>query len=150
MNTYTITNPTDLFNLVMSVYGTLEESVKFVSDNSAVISSFNMDICALAGNNVYFDTTLVSTSLTPVPILATPPDPVTEYIWTGRQGQNMFDVCIQTYGVLEEQIKLMSDNNIDFSTTVYQQLFNYDSTLISNSNIWNRTTGMDLVISSGN
>ncbi len=108
------------------------------------------DISMLAGQVVYYDSTLVVTYLPPKPVLATPAPPVTEYTWVGKQGQNIFDVCIQTYGILDNQIKLMNENNVDFSSTIYQQQFNYDSTIIANSNIWNRTTGAGVVFSTGN
>jgi|SRR6185312_10548316 len=147
---YTITNPSDIFTLIMNVYGTLEESIAFISGNATLIPSLSADIGALAGKEVYYDATLVVTFLSPNPILATPPLPITEYTWAGREGQNIFDVCIQTYGVLDNQIKLLSDNNLDFTSPIFEQEFNYDSTQIANSNIWNRTTGMSIVFSTGN
>lgn len=150
MNLYIITNPSDIFSLIMNVYGTLEESVKFISDNSALIPSFNADVSMLAGGQVNYDAALVVTSLSPKPVLSSPVNPVTEYTWLGREGQNMFDVCIQTYGVLDEQIKLLNDNSLELTSPVYSQLFNYDSTLIGNSNIWNRSTGMGVIFSTGN
>jgi hypothetical protein len=150
MNTFTIKAPTDIFTLVMSVYGTLEVSCKLVSDNSALISSLNSDISTLAGQTLTFDATSVKTSLPPSSVLSTPPPSHTQFTWTGREGQNMFDVCIQTYGKLDNQLKLMSDNNLDFTTPVYGQVFNYNSTMIANGTIWNRTTGTTLVFSSGN
>ncbi len=150
MNSYTIKVPSDIFSLIMSVYGTLEQSVKLVSDNNSLIPSFNSDISTLAGTVVSYDTTLVQTSLPPVSVLPTPKTPVTQYTWTGREGQNIFDVCLQTYGILENQVKLMINNNADFTTTVYSQPFIYQSSLIASSTTWNRTTGMGVVLSSGN
>jgi hypothetical protein len=156
MNTYTITNPTDIFSLIMDVYGTLEESVQFISDNSNLIGSLNNDISMLAGQVVYYNSMLVVTYLPPKPVLSAPPPPVTEYSWTGMEGQNLFDVCIQTYGILDYQIKLMNDNNVGWIDNigdyidVYMLPFNYDSTLIASSTIWNRTTGMGVVFSTGN
>ncbi len=150
MNSYTIKVPSDIFTLVMSVYGTLEESVKLVSDNSALIPSFNSDITALAGSVINYDITLVETSLPPVSVLATPKAPKAQYNWTGREGQNAFDVCLQTYGKLDDQIKLMNDNNVDFTSPVYAQVFNYTSSMIASSTTWNRTTAMGVVFSSGN
>lgn len=146
---YTITNPSDIFTLIMNVYGTLEQSFKFLSDNAMLIPSLSANISALAGETVYYDATLVVTFLSPKPVLSIPIAPVTEYIWMGREGQNMFDVCIQTYGILDTQIKLLNDNNLDFSSPVFEQEFSYDSTQIANSNIWNRTTGMNVIFSTG-
>jgi hypothetical protein len=131
------------------VYGTLEESIAFVSDNFALIPSLSANISMLAGETVYYDATLVVTFLSPRPVLSTPSAPVTEYAWMGREGQNMFDVCIQTYGILDMQIKLLNDNNLNFSSTVFEQQFSYDSTQIANSNIWNRSTGMGIIFSTG-
>lgn len=150
MNNYTITNQPDILSLIMDVYGTLEECVKFISDNDTIIPNLNNDISMLAGQTVYYDDTLVVTFMPPKPVLANPVLPNTEYLWLGKQGQNMFDVCIQTYGVLDFQIKLLTDNNVDFSTTIYNQPFSYDSTLIDNSTAWSRTTGMGIVFSSSN
>lgn len=65
MNTYIIANPTDIFSLIMNVYGTLEESVQFISDNSIVIDSLETDISMLAGQVVYYNSTLVVTYLPP-------------------------------------------------------------------------------------
>ena len=149
MNSYTITLPSDIFSLITNVYGTLDESVEFVLDNSALIPSLNADISMLAGDLVYYDATLVVTALSPRPVLSNPAAPLTEYTWRGRETQNMFDVCIQTYGVLDEQIKLLNDNNLVLTSPVFLQEFNYDSTLIYNSNIWNRSTGMGVIFSTG-
>ncbi len=150
MSTYIIKNPTDIFSLIMNVYGTLEEGMKFISDNSAVLNTINSDISTLAGYAVYYDSSMVVSLLTPKSVLSTPAIPVTEYNWIGCSGQNMFDVCLQTYGKLEEQIKLMNDNNVDLSTTIFGYPFTYDSTLIANSSIWNRTTASGVVFSTGN
>jgi hypothetical protein len=149
MNSFTITNPTDIFSLIMDVYGTLEESIQFVSDNTTLIPSFSSDISAMAGEEVFYDATLVVTYLPPTSVLSTPPTPVTEYTWLGREGQNMFDVCIQTYGILDNQVKLLNDNNVELITQVYGLTFNYDSTLIANSSTWNRSTGMGVIFSTG-
>jgi len=149
MNSFIITNPSDIFTLIMNVYGTLETSILFVSDNSALIPSINADISRLAGHSVYYDANLVVTALSPKPVLANPLAPVTEYTWMGREGQNMFDVCIQSYGILDRQIKLLNDNNLTLTSTVFEQEFKYDSTLIANSNIWNRSTGMGVIFSTG-
>jgi hypothetical protein len=149
MNTFIITNPSDIFTLIMNVYGTLEESIIFISDNSALIPCLATNIAAMAGQEVFYEPDLVVTYLAPKPVLSTPVAPVTEYTWMGREGQNMFDVCIQTYGILDELIKLMNDNNVDFSATVYLQQFNYDSTLIANSSTWNRSTGTGIIFSTG-
>jgi len=150
MNSYTIKVPSDIFTLVMSVYGTLEEGCKLVSDNNTLISSLNSDISVLAGRNIFYDGALVKTALPPASVLATPKPPITQYNWTGREGQNIFDICIQTYGALDCQIKLMNDNKVDFTSQTYGQAFDYKSSLIANSNIWNRTTGMGVVFSTGN
>jgi len=147
---YTITNPSDIFSLIMNVYGTLEESMAFISGNVALIPSLSADISALAGETVYYDATAVVTFLSPRSVLALPAPVVTEYTWRGREGQNMFDVCIQTYGILDDQIKLLTDNNLELTSSVYAQEFNYDSTLIANSSIWNRSTGMGIIFSTGN
>jgi len=109
---YTIKSPSDIFSLIMNVYGTLEESIQFVSDNTALIPSLGTDISTLAGEVISYDAALVVTPLPPKPVLITPASPITEYTWQGREGQNIFDVCIQTYGILDEQIKLMNDNNV--------------------------------------
>lgn len=146
---YTIINPSDIFTLIMNVYGTLEESIAFIADNSALIPSLSANISALAGETVYYDATLVVTALSPNPILTIPPAPITQYNWMGREGQNIFDVCIQTYGILDMQIKLLNDNNLDFTSPVFEQEFSYESTQIANSNIWNRTTGMNVIFSTG-
>jgi hypothetical protein len=156
MSSYTITNPTDIFTLIMNVYGTLEESVQLLSDNNVVINSLNSDISSLAGQVLNYDSTQVVTSLPPKPVLSTPPPPVTQYTWAGREGQNLFDVCMQTYGILDDMINLMNDNSIVWFTNlgqpfnVYGQPFNYDSTRIASSTIWNRTTGSGIVFSTGN
>jgi hypothetical protein len=149
MSFYTITSPSDIFTLIVNVYGTLEESILFVSDNSALISSLSANISTLAGEPVYYNAALVVTLLSPKTVLATPPAPVTQFTWLGREGQNMFDVCIQTYGILDSQIKLLNDNNLVLTSPVYGQQFSYNSTLIANSSSWNRSTGIGIVFSTG-
>ena len=150
MKTYTITNPSDIFSLILNVYGTLEESIKFISDNAALVSSLDADVSILPGEEVFYDTVLVVTIQSPKPVLSILATPVTAYNWAGREGQNIFDVCLQTYGVLDMQIQLMNYNKVDFDSTIYNRQFKYDSTKILNSNIWNRTTGLGYVFSSGN
>jgi len=146
---YTITNPSDIFSLIMSVYGTLEQSISFISDNAVLIPSLSADISVLAGETVSYNAASVVTSLSPRSVLANPAPIGTEYTWLGHEGQNMFDVCVQTYGVLEEQIKLLTDNNLELTSSVYLQEFTYDSTLIANSSIWNRSTALGIVFSTG-
>jgi hypothetical protein len=156
MSTYTITNPTDIFSLIMNVYGTLEESMQLLSDNNTIISSLETDISELAGQQLYFNPALVVTWLPPQPVLSTFPAPVTEFTWVGMEGQNLFDVCIQTYGILDDLIMLMNDNNVTWLNNlgepfdVYKQPFIYDSSMIASSTVWNRTTGMGVVFSTGN
>ena len=61
MNSYTIKVPSDIFYARnVSYMAHLEESVKLVSDNSALIPSFNSDITALAGSVINYDITLQS------------------------------------------------------------------------------------------
>lgn len=149
MSSYIITNPSDIFTLIMNVYGTLEESIPFLSGNAALIPSLSADISMLAGEEVYYDAALVVTGLSPNPLLVASATPAIEYTWPGREGQNMFDVCVQTYGVLDNMLKLLTDNNLEWGSPVYEQPFLYDSTLIANSSVWSRSTGMGIVFSTG-
>lgn len=150
MNSYTIENQTDIFSLILSVYGTMEESIQFISDNNNLIDSLDTDISKLAGQIVYYYSALVVTFMPPMPVLASASPVSSQATWFGKEGQNMFDICIQTYGILDNQIKLMSDNNVDFSSAIQGQEYIYDNTLIYDNTIWNRTTGMGIVISTGN
>ncbi len=149
MNYKLIQNPSDIFSLIMDVYGSLEKSVAFVSDNSALIPSIDADISRMAGQRIYYAPVLVTAFLSPGPVLSNTALPLTQYSWMGMDGQNIFDVCLQTYGTLDKQVKLMIDNNVYFSTRAYLQQFKYDSTHILNSSLWNRTTGMGVIFSTG-
>ncbi len=51
----------NIFTLIMNVYGTLEESIQFISDNNIIINSLNSDISMLAGRVVEYNPALVVT-----------------------------------------------------------------------------------------
>lgn len=65
---------------------------------------------------------------------------MTKYL--GVNGQSLFDVCLNTYGTLDDLYKLLLDSSVYSidAPVVTKQNFNWDPTLITDQNIYNITT----------
>ena len=57
--------------------------------------------------------------------------------YVAKQGQSIFDICLQTYGDLNLIYKLIQDNGIESILTAgfSGMSFNYDASLISDNSI---------------
>lgn len=69
--------------------------------------------------------------------------------FTCRYGTNPFDICSNTYGVLDLYIKMLNDNDIDNDFIPNGQVLTMDSSLVSDPNIYNETTANDVFFSTG-
>ena len=59
--------------------------------------------------------------------------------YVSKQGQSIYDVCMQTYGTLDLLIKLCINNNIDGVEAGFPigKIFTFDETLIFSQKIFN-------------
>lgn len=106
---YRILSNQTLLDVCMATYNSMELLIKLVSDNP--ILSLDVDMATVSGQIVYYDSDYVVSR--PVDI-TTITVPETQYIktYTGIEGQNVYDVCIQLYGSLEKLVTLCNDSNI--------------------------------------
>lgn len=145
MNNYTVKNKPDIFTLAMGVYGTLEETVKLCNDNNIDISSADI----YPGQVLAFDSTLV-VPITPLQIIQPPqPAPPETLPFKAVYGQNQFDVALNTYGTIEQYIKMLVDNNVDNSYIPNAKVYTFTLHLIKDVNIYNETTAKGIIFSTG-
>lgn len=126
---YRILSNQTLSDVCMATYNSLELLIKLVSDNP--ILSLDVDMTTVSGQIVYYDSAYVVSR--PVEITTTT-IPDTQYIkkYTGIEGQNVYDVCIQLYGSLEKLVTLCKDSNISLNqgANVKNIEFTYNTKLI--------------------
>jgi len=126
---YRILSNQTLLDVCMATYNSLELLIKLVSDNP--ILSLDVDMTTVSGQIVYYDSVYVVSR--PVEITTTTV-PDTQYIkkYTGIEGQNIYDVCIQLYGSLEKLVTLCKDSNISLNqgANVKNIEFTYNTKLI--------------------
>lgn len=123
----------------MSVYNTLEEAVKFCTDNNLTFNS-----AIIPGTQVVYS---VIQSSDPVSSQSSV-FPVT-LDFMGRYGQNLFDVCLNTYGTLEYYVKMLVDNKYDNTLIPNNNLFIFTPNLVVDVNIFNTVTGKGVYYSTG-
>jgi len=126
---YRILSNQTLLDVCMATYNSLELLIKLISDNP--ILSLDVDMTTVSGQIVYYDSAYVVSR--PVEITTTTV-PDTQYIkkYTGIEGQNVYDVCIQLYGSLEKLVTLCKDSNISLNqgANVKNIEFTYNTKLI--------------------
>ena len=126
---YRILSNQTLSDVCMATYNSMELLIKLVYDNP--ILSLDVDMATVSGQIVYYDSDYVVSR--PVEITTTTV-PDTQYIkkYTGIEGQNVYDVCIQLYGSLEKLVTLCKDSNISLNqgANVKNIEFTYNTKLI--------------------
>lgn len=67
--------------------------------------------------------------------------------WIAKQGQSIFDICLNTYGTLDQLFKLMQDNDVDNINAIdfSQRKFNFDPTLIVDGAITTRNNNEQII-----
>jgi len=59
--------------------------------------------------------------------------------YESKKGQNIYDVCLQTYGVLEHLLKLVTDNNLGSVGANFEyKIFIFDENLIKDNALFNK------------
>lgn len=132
-----------IYDLAILLYGDLSYMFKLMQDNPA-ITNLNFDFDANAGLTILYD-----------PKVKKPPQTKRKTSWviatnvgrlgpnigqfTAVFGQNLYDVCMMTYGSLDQFQKLISDNNIGNSdhTDITGKVFKFDTTLIKDVEFYN-------------
>ena|ERR1035437_964535 len=59
--------------------------------------------------------------------------------YESKEGQNIYDVCLQTYGILDLLLKLVTDNNLSsIGADFYFKIFTFDENLIKDNLLFNQ------------
>ena len=62
-------------------------------------------------------------------------------LYESKEGQNIYDVCLQTYGILDYLLKLITENNLDSIGTQFKhKIFTFDEDLIVDYALFNKIT----------
>lgn len=151
MKPYKIPNNITVSDLVVALYGTMDLAVKFINDN-LFITSINFDLSSYTGAIVFYDPNLTQSTPANLKYVAAPPN--TEAIYQVKQGQTIYDICMQVYLTLDRLNKLIDDNNLADIFTQPDKLMNlyltYDSTLTANSSIFNSHKNSSLTYATSN
>jgi hypothetical protein len=63
-------------------------------------------------------------------------------VYKAINGQSFSDVCLNTYGTLDEYVKLLNDNNLSPNNAPYSgQSIAWDELIITDQTIYKKTTG---------
>jgi hypothetical protein len=138
-----LVNSNNIFDTILTGYGTLEQAWRFLSDNSTTINT-----PTVPGTDVIINPAFVVPIQNAAPVVSTPSAPSNTYTFKGTYGQNVFDIALNTYGSVDNLVKLLGDNGIDLSANLMRN-FVFDSTLINDLNIYNTTTKAGYVYSTG-
>ena len=160
MNAQVLGQP-DIFSLILQVYGSLDLTIQFLNDN-------NLNLANYGSFYDSFDDSfeIGSSGITPGMIISYNPAlivPITGFqsaqqpgyivpstiSFTSKYGQNLFDVNLNTYGNLENYVKLIVDNSKTDLTVNAGEVFNFTTILVNNADIYNLTTGRGYVFSTG-
>ena len=134
----------NIFDTILNGYGTLEQAVRFLSDNTTTINT-----PTIPGANVIINQAFVVPIQNAAPVVNTPSVPSVAYTFKATYGQNIFDIALNTYGTVDNLVKLLQDNRIVLNDNLIRN-FVFDSTLISDLNIYNNTTRTGYIYSTGN
>lgn len=146
MSNYVAKANQSIFDICLSTYGGFDEIIKLCSDSNITDNSqpsyFNQSFS--------FDPALVQ----PLPTFSIPivVQASTIKIFTGKNNQSIFDVAIQTYGNMDNIVKLCMDSGIDgfADATYFQKLFTYDASLISDSTVSDNVNNNNIIFATGN
>ena len=69
--------------------------------------------------------------------------------YTSHYGQNMFDINLNTYGNLDNYVKLLVDNNLNTPDPGNNNSFTFTVALVEDVNIYNTMTGKGYIYSTG-
>jgi hypothetical protein len=69
----------------------------------------------------------------------------------GQEGQSVYDLCMMTYGDISQVYKLLQDSGISSinETALSQQLFTYDTSLISDTTFYNYLSAEGIIMNTG-
>lgn len=72
--------------------------------------------------------------------------------YNSRFGQSLYDICLQTYGTIEEIFKIISDNNIGSLNDLYlyRNSIKFDSSLIVNYDVYDHLNNNNIYYISDN
>lgn len=67
-------------------------------------------------------------------------------VYNCQNGQSFSDVCLNTYGTLDDYVKLLEDNNVTPDSAPYSnEALNWDDSLVVDQTIYQKTTGSGVV-----
>jgi len=145
MKQFIVKNSPDIFTLALSVYGSIEETVKLCNDNNLTIVNTGVKPATV----IEYDSTLV-VPITPVQAMQKPqPAPQEILSFKSVYGQNQFDVVLNMYGTIEQYVKMLVDNNVDNYYIPSGKVYTFALHLIKDVNIYNETTAKGIIFSTG-
>jgi hypothetical protein len=142
--TLTVKNSPDIFTLALGTYGTLDEAVKLCDDNALTFNS-----AIKPGEVIIYDSTLVIPIQKASVVLPVQATLYANLNFTSVYGQNQFDIAINTYGTIDQYIKMLVDNNVDNDYIPSGKMYTFSLPLITDVNIYNETTAKGVIFSTG-
>lgn len=144
-----VTNQNTIWDLALQGYGTLEQVVRLVNDNSSLLPNINANTTGLPGQELGIDAQYVVPIKNAQPV-TNPVNASNTYSFISRQQQNLFDIALNTYGTIESLVQLLIDNEVtEITAGSLIKSFSFDSTLIKDINIYTNTTAKGYFFSTG-
>jgi len=131
------------------------ETIVVLTTNSLTINSSvsvtqaYIATATLAGASSLYDPSLYVSS--PAELTQSSVIPSTITTLKGQEGQSVYDLCMMTYGDIGQLYKLLQDSGIDSinETALSQQLFTYDTSLISDTTFYNYLISDGIIMNTG-
>lgn len=131
-----------IFEVAVKTYGSSEYIFKLIEDNPSVFE--NLGSLTITGQVIIWDDAykISSAGLVAVPV-------VNDAVIVGQWGQSLYDVCLQTYGSLNNLFVLMRDNEISNlnAQLLSQRVFTFDKRLVADNIILKRNEREKIIYS---
>lgn len=146
---YKVIQEQNIFDLVLSFYGTMDEVYGFIKANPG-LDNIDYDFESNPNTVVNYDASFVISTPSEISITQKESDSTIKSI-KALEVQNLFDICLMTYGSFDYMYKLLQDNNIDSLNLghIERKMFTYDSSLTIDNIYYNHITTNNIVLATG-
>ena len=149
MNNVQVKLGQSIYDLMLATYGLLELTYKLIQEN-ANITSLDFDFDANPNETIEYDNTFVVSVPAQLDRSSTVTE-VTEASINTVDRQTLFDLCLMSYGNLENLYKLIADNSISTvdEVNLNGRVITFDKTLISDNIVYNWINKYGVVMCTG-
>ncbi len=120
-----------------------------IDESVSVTPTYNSEAILTLGTTALYDPSLYVSS--PAELTQSSVIPSTIQTLLGQEGQSVYDLCLMTYGDISQIYQLLQDSGINSinETDLSQQLFTYDTSLISDNTFYNYLSAEGIIINTG-